>query len=149
MKPKFWFVIAAMTAALALIIALVTIFSSGTGPRGYVANHYDRAPSLDIRGDDDNKAYTSRRRPTVVANDIAEAWDPITQLVRGSGIYLRYNEDAVIVQPRGRTDTNGSVIHVMDVDEAYRHYHHVVAGFWGWTGPHGQSFRGGGPGSGK
>lgn len=71
MKPKFWFVIAGMAAVLALIIALVTIFSTGTGPRGYVANHYTRAAQLDKPGDDDNKAYTSSRKPSEVANAVA------------------------------------------------------------------------------
>ncbi len=145
MKPKFWFVIAGMTAVLALIIALVTIFSSGTGVRGYVANHYTRATQLDHRGDDDNKAYTSFKEPSRVSREITSAWKPITQNTDGAGIYLRYDEDAVIIQPRKR----GSVIHVMEVDKAYRHYHSHVGGFWGWGSPYGQSFRGRGPGSGK
>ncbi|WP_019855784.1 DUF4247 domain-containing protein [Actinopolyspora mortivallis] len=145
MKPKFWFAIAAMAAVLGLIVALVTVFSTGTGPRGYVAKHYTRAERLDRPGDDDNRAYTSRQSPSRVANSVARAWEPITQYTNETGVYLRYNRDAVIVQPRKR----GSVIHVMDLDQAYRHYHPVVGGAWGWTSPHGRSFRGGGPGSGK
>ncbi|ASU77260.1 DUF4247 domain-containing protein [Actinopolyspora erythraea] len=145
MKPKFWFVIAGMTAVLALLIAMVTIFSTGTGPRAYVAKNYTRAVHLDKPGDDDNKAYTSRLKPSTVVDDITDSWEPISQYARGSGVYLRYSEDAVIVQPRDR----GSVIHVMELDEAYNHYHHVVGGVWGWGGPRGQTFRGGGPGSGK
>ncbi|NYH79000.1 hypothetical protein FHR84_002334 [Actinopolyspora biskrensis] len=146
MKPKFWFVIAGMTAVLALIIALVTIFSTGTGPRGYVANHYTRAAQLDKPGDDDNKAYTSARKPSEVANSVSRAWTPISQYTDDSGIYLRYREDAVVAQPR---NNRGTVIHVMDIDQAYGHYHHVVGGVWGWTSPHGQTFRGRGPGAGK
>ncbi|RCW40130.1 uncharacterized protein DUF4247 [Halopolyspora algeriensis] len=145
MKPRFWFVIAAMAAALALIIALVSIFSTGTGPRSYVAKNYTRAAHLDIRGDDDNRAYTSRKAPSVVSREITSAWDPIAQRVEGSGVYLRYADDGVIIQPR----RDGSVIHVMEIDEAYRHYHGVVAGFWGWSSPRGEDFRGRGPGSGK
>lgn len=145
MKPKFWFVIAGMVAVLALLIALMSIFSTGTGPRSYVAKNYTRAEQLDIRGDDDNKAYTSRKAPSVVSREITSTWEPIAQRVEGSGIYLRYNDDGVIIQPR----RNGSVIHVMEIEQAYRHYHGVVGGFWGWTGPYGQNFRGRGPGSGK
>lgn len=145
MKPKFWFVIAAITAVLALIIALVTIFSTGTGPRGYVANNYTRAAQLDIAGDNDNKAYTSTRAPSQVSAEVTDAWEPIAQRVDASGVYLRYSEDGVVIKPRGR----GSVIHVMDVEEAYRHYHGVVGGYWGWTGTRGEAFRGRGPGAGK
>lgn len=145
MKPKFWFLIAGMTAVLALVIALVTIFSTGTGVRGYVANHYTRAAQLDIRGDDDNRAYTSPKPPSKVSSEIASTWKPISQNADGSGIYLRYDKDAVIIQPRN----NGSVIHVMELKEAYRHYHSTLVGFWGWGSPYGQSFRGRGPGSGK
>ncbi|MDR7301640.1 DUF4247 domain-containing protein [Haloactinomyces albus] len=145
MKPKFWFVIAGMTAVLALIIALVTLLSTGTGPRSYVAKNYTRAAQLDIRGDDDNKAYTSRKAPSVVSQEITSSWDPISQYVDGTGVYLRYSDDAVIIQPH----RGGSVIHVMETEEAYRHYHGVVGGVWGWSSPHGQSFRGRGPGSGK
>ncbi len=145
MKPKFWFVIAAMTAVLALLVALVTIFSTGSGPRGFVANHYTRAAQLDIRGDDDNEAYTSTKAPSKVTAVITSAWEPITQHTDASGVYLRYSDDGVIIRPRGR----GSVIHVMEIDDAYRHFHGVVAGYWGWTGTRGEAFRGRGPGAGK
>lgn len=145
MKPKHWFLVAGLAAALALIIALITILSTGTGPRGYVANHYTRAAELDIRGDDDNRAYTSAKPVTMVVREITAKWRPQSQTTDASGVYLRYSDDAVIVQPR----QPGSVIHVMDADEAYRHYHSHVGHYWGWIGTHGESFRGRGPGAGK
>ncbi|QUG99829.1 DUF4247 domain-containing protein [Saccharopolyspora erythraea] len=145
MKPRLWFLLGGICAVLALVIALVMIFSTGTGPRGYVSNHYQRAAHLDLRGDDDNRAYTSPLTPSVVSRDITSRWKPIAQAADTSGIYLRYKDDAVIVQPRDR----GSVIHVMDVDHAYHRYHSHVGGTWGWIGTHGESFRGRGPGAGK
>lgn len=145
MKPKHWFLVAGLAAALALIIALITILSTGTGPRGYVANHYTRAAELDIRGDDDNRAYTSAKPVTAVVREITSKWRPQSQTTDASGVYLRYSDDAVIVRPR----QPGSVIHVMDADEAYRRYHGHVGHYWGWIGTHGESFRGRGPGAGK
>ncbi|WP_243791295.1 DUF4247 domain-containing protein [Saccharopolyspora gloriosae] len=145
MKRSFWFILAGIVVVLALIIALVAIFSGGSGPRGYASGHYQRASSLDIRGDSDNKAYTSPKPVPVVARDITSRWRPQAQQTDASGVYLRYSDDAVIIQPRG----TGSVIHVMDVDRAYRHYHSHVGGAWGWIGTRGDTFRGGGPGTGK
>ncbi|MCI2422779.1 DUF4247 domain-containing protein [Saccharopolyspora sp. K220] len=145
MKPKFWFVLAGAAAVLALIIGLVTIFSTGTGPRGYVANTYTRAAHLDLPGDSDNRAYTSTLLPSAVAYQISSKWRPQSQYTDSSGIYLRYSDDAVVIKPQAP----GSVIHVMDVDHAYRRYHSHVGGFWGWGSPHGESFRGRGPGAGK
>ncbi|MGI8309699.1 DUF4247 domain-containing protein [Saccharopolyspora sp. ASAGF58] len=145
MKPKFWFVLAAAAAVLALIIGLVAIFATGTGPRGYVANNYTRAAHLDLSGDSDNRAYTSPKPPTAVAAEITSKWRPQSQYTDSSGIYLRYSSDAVIIRPH----SPGSVIHVMDADRAYRRYHSHVGGVWGWSSPHGESFRGRGPGAGK
>ncbi|TWF92422.1 DUF4247 domain-containing protein [Saccharopolyspora dendranthemae] len=145
MKPRYWFVIAALAAVLALIVGLVMIFSTGSGPRGYVAHHYTRAAQLDIAGDDDNEAYTSPKPPSVVATEITRKWRPQSQSADSSGVYLRYSGDAVIIQPHQR----GSVIHLMDADRAYRRYHSHVGHVWGWTSTHGESFRGRGPGAGK
>ncbi len=143
MKPKLWFVIAAVCAGLALLLGLITVFSTGTGPAAYVDTHYTRASSLDL--DRQDRAYTSPRPPSTVAREITDRWQPISQANDASGVYLRYSDDAVVVQPREQ----GSVIHVMDADRAYNRYHGVVAGFWAWTGPSGDGFRGRGPGAGK
>lgn len=142
---KFWFLFAGIAVFLTLIIALVTVFAGGSGPRGYVADNYERASHLDLSGDDDNRAYTSPKPPTTVAREITAKFRPLSQHADGSGVYLRYSEDAVVIQPRG----SGSVIHVLDVDDAYRRYHTFIGGSWGYTGAAGESFRGGGPGTGK
>ncbi|MCX2733693.1 DUF4247 domain-containing protein [Saccharopolyspora sp. NFXS83] len=145
MKRGFWWVLAGIVVVIALAIALIAIFGGGSGPRGYVAGHYHRASSLDIRGDSDNKAYTSPKPVPVVAREITSRWRPQSQQTDASGVYLRYSDDAVIIQPRAA----GSVIHVMDVDRAYRHYHSHVSHGWGGLGTRGETFRGGGPGTGK
>lgn len=143
MKPKFWFILAAITAVCALIIGLVMIFSTGTGPRGFVANTYQRAAHLDLG--DDGRAYTSSKSPSLVSQEIVTHWRPVAQFADASGIYLRYSDDAVVIQPQQR----GSVIRVMDDRDAYRRYHSHVGGFWAWGSPHGETFRGRGPGEGK
>ncbi|MGW1677559.1 DUF4247 domain-containing protein [Saccharopolyspora sp. NPDC002376] len=145
MKPKFWFALAGVAAVLALIIGLVAVFSTGTSPRGYIANNYTRAANLDLSGDADNRAYTSPKAPSAVAFEISKKWRPQSQYTDSSGIYLRYSDDAVVIKPHQR----GSVIHVMDARHAYHRYHSHVGGVWGWSSPRGESFRGRGPGAGK
>lgn len=146
MKGKLWFVLAAIAAVLALIIAIVAIVSTGTGPRSHIAATYTRAAHLDHPGDDDNAAYTSRKQPSAVADDLTRRWEPQARSVDTTGIYLRYPDDAVIIHPH----PGGSLIHVMEVERAYRHYHGHVSSAWGWYGySRGEGFRGGGPGSGK
>ncbi|MGJ7908203.1 DUF4247 domain-containing protein [Actinopolyspora sp. H202] len=145
MRPSGCFLFGGVTAVVALIVAIAMISSTGTGPRAYVAEHYTRAERLDKPDDEDNRAYTSDDSATDVVEDISLAWEPVSRYTDSSGVYLRYGEDAVMVRAREQ----GSVIHVMELDEAYEHYPHVVGGVWGWGGPHGQHFRGGGPGSGK
>lgn len=145
MKPKFWFVLAGIGAVLALIIGLLVVFSHGSGPRGYVADKYQRAAHLDLSGDSHNRAYTSTQAPAAVVAAITAKFRPAARHADGSGSYLRYSDDAVVVQPNDR----GAVIHVLDVEDAYRRYHSHIGGFWGYTGTHGETFRGRGPGTGK
>ncbi|MFR9728525.1 DUF4247 domain-containing protein [Saccharopolyspora sp. MS10] len=131
---------------IALVIAAVTLFAGGSNARGYVASNYQRATSLDIRGDRGNRAYTTPKPVPVVAEEITSRWRPQARTSDSSGVYLRYSDDAVIIQPRG----TGSVVHVMDADRAYRHYHSHVGSVWGWnSSTRGATFRGGGPGTGK
>ena len=145
MKPKFWFVLAGVAALLALVLAIVAIASTGSSVRSYVADHYTRAAHLDEPGNARNAAYTSPKRPSEVAQEITARWRPQSRYTDSTGIYLRYPDDAVVIRPY----QSGSVIHVLDDDYAYRRYHSHVGGFWGWSSPHGETFRGGGPGAGK
>lgn len=140
-----WIALACVGVVVALIVAVLAVFSGGSGPRGYVSAHYQRAPALDIGGSRDDAAYTSPKPVPVVAREITSRRRPQSQHTDASGVYLRYSDDAVVIQPRG----TGSVIHLMDADRAYRHYHSHLGGVWGWAGHRGETFRGGGPGSGK
>lgn len=140
MSGKFWFVIAGVLTLIGGIMAVNLFAFSGMSPRGYVAQEYTRTG-----GDDDRATYTSAHSPSRVAADIVDEWRPVSQYVDGSGIYLRYSDDAIVITPR----TPGSQIEVMDDDRAYRAYYGFLGGAWGWSSPHGESFRGRGPGSGK
>ncbi|SDJ37925.1 protein of unknown function [Actinokineospora alba] len=140
-KPRFWFWMAGILGAIAGVIA-IAMLARGTTVRDYVDNTYTRAANLD-RGEE--IAFTSPQAPTLVAANIVGKWKPVSQYADASGVYLRYNDDMVLVRPQGK----GSVIRVDDVERAYRTYHSSVGGNWGWTSGHGESFRGRGPGAGK
>lgn len=140
-KPKTWFWIAGIFAVIAGIIA-IAMLARGTSVRDYVEDTYTRTATLD---QDEEIAYTSTAAPSVVTAALVGAWKPVSQYADGSGTYLRYNDDMVLVRPHN----GGSVIRVDDVDRAYRRYHSHVGGYWGWTSGHGESFRGRGPGAGK
>jgi hypothetical protein len=141
MTHRRWFLLA---GALALVGVLVAVFAVGYGnfsPRGYVADHYSRSAADDIG--DDAEAYTSKKVPSEVAGELSSAWQPADQYVDGSGVYLRYANDAVVILPLAV----GSLILVERLGTAYPRYAAVVGGFWGWG--RGASVRGGGPGAGK
>lgn len=140
MSGKFWFVVAGVLVVIGGILALNMFVFSGMSPRGYVAKEFTRTS-----GNGDDVTYTSSQSPSRVADMIADEWRPVTQYVDDSGIYLRYSDDAIIITPR----RPGSLIRVMDDDRAYRTYYYFLGGSWGWSSPHGESFRGRGPGSGK
>jgi hypothetical protein len=143
MKRGLWFAIGGVLTIVAVIVALNLFLFNGTSVAAYIDKKYDRNTSLEH--DRETRVYTSGKPPSRVTDEIVDAWRPISQHTDASGVYLRYSDDAVVVQPRG----SGSVIRVLDVDRAYRHYYGHVGGVWGWTSTHGGSFRGGGPGAGK
>ncbi|MGH3452123.1 MAG: DUF4247 domain-containing protein [Haloechinothrix sp.] len=143
MKPKLWFVVGGVLLVIGMIIALNVFVFSGTSAASYVAKQFTRDSSQQYGND--VRAYTSSKKPTEVVAMIVDEWRPISQSVDGSGVYLRYSDDAIVIRPRG----SGSLILVMDDDRAYRTYYGHVGGVWGWTSTHGESFRGRGPGVGK
>lgn len=145
MKPRFWFVLAAIAGSLALLLGLTTAFSTGTSPRSHVEHTYTRAAHLDPEGRNNARAYTSPDQPTAVAAEISDKWRPQNRIADASGIYLRYSDDAVVVRPHD----GGSLILVMNARQAYHMFPTVIGGAWGWSSPHGESFRGRGPGVGK
>lgn len=141
MPYRRWFVLAAVLGVVGLLLAAFATAYGNFSPRGYVADHYTRSAADDI--DDDAEAYRARAAPSRVAQELTEAWQPADQYVDGSGVYLRYADDAVVILPAAA----GSLILVEKLSSAYPRYHGVVGGFWGWG--RGASLRGGGPGAGK
>jgi len=134
---------AASLAGIGLLVGGITVFSGSFSPRSYVAKHYQRAAARDIGTT--AKAYTSSKSPTRVANEISGAWSPAGRYADGTGVYLRYSSDSVVLKPSG----TGTLILVEGLRTAYNRYSGVVGGS-GWVGRgDGISGRGGGPGTGK
>ncbi|MFG1949815.1 DUF4247 domain-containing protein [Micromonospora sp. NPDC048830] len=141
MTYRRWFVVGAAFAVIGALIAAFAIFYGNFSPRGYVEDRYTRAASRDIG--DGAVAYTSAKSPSQVAKEVTEAWQPADQYVDGSGVYLRYDDDSVVILPIAA----GSVILLERLTTAYPRYHGTVGNHWGWG--RGSTVRGGGPGSGK
>ncbi|MFI6821227.1 DUF4247 domain-containing protein [Micromonospora sp. NPDC050187] len=141
MTYRRWFVVGAAFAVIGVLVAAFAIFYGNFSPRGYVEDRYTRATSQDIGRD--AIAYTSTKRPSEVADEVTDAWKPADQYVDGSGVYLRYDDDSVVILPVAA----GSLILLERVSTAYPRYHSTVGNSWGWG--RGSSVRGGGPGSGK
>ena len=141
MTYRRWFVFGAAFAVIGALVASFAIFYGSFSPRGFVEDRYSRTSRLDIGSQ--AKAYTSPKAPSVVSKEITDAWQPADQYVDASGVYLRYDDDAVVIKP----NNTGSVMLVEDASSAYHRYHAYVGSGWGWG--RGTTVRGGGPGSGK
>jgi len=140
---RIWYLVAGCLATVGLLIGGISACSGSFSPRSYVAKHYQRAAARDIGAD--ARAYTSTKSPTRVADEISRAWSPAGRYADGSGIYLRYSDDSVVLKPNG----GGTLILVERLRTAYNRYSGTVGGN-GWVGRgDGNSVRGGGPGSGK
>lgn len=113
--------------------------------RSYVADNYDKG---ERQGEEEKDAevYTSGKKPTEVADDIAEHRKPGDRHTTPSGLFLRYSKDFVAVLPQ---EGGGSRILIEDEDRGYAHFYPILGGWWGSYGGRGETFRGGGPGGGK
>lgn len=141
MTYRRWFVVGVAVAVVGALVAAFAIFYGNFSARGYVQDHYARAASQDIGSD--ALAYTSNKSPSQVAKDVTDAWQPADQYVDGSGVYLRYDDDSVVILPIAA----GSLILLEQLGTAYPRYHSRVGNHWGWG--RGSTVRGGGPGAGK
>ncbi|MEU1752259.1 DUF4247 domain-containing protein [Micromonospora matsumotoense] len=141
MTYRRWFVVGVAFAVIGALVAAFAIFYGNFSPRGYVEDRYTRSASRDIGRD--AVAYTSNRTPSQVADDVTGAWKPADQYVDGSGVYLRYDDDSLVILPIAA----GSVILLERMRTAYPRYHSTVGSHWGWG--RGSTVRGGGPGAGK
>jgi hypothetical protein len=136
-----WFIVGGALALVGVLVAAFGIFYGNFSPRGYVQDHFTRAATRDISRD--ALAYTSSDRPSKVAADLTNVWQPADQYIDASGVYLRYDDDSVVILPIAA----GSLILLEKVTTAYPRYHGTVGHAWGWG--RGITVRGGGPGSGK
>ncbi|MEU1605520.1 DUF4247 domain-containing protein [Micromonospora matsumotoense] len=141
MTYRRWFVVGVAFAVIGALVAAFAIFYGNFSPRGYIEDRYTRSANRDIGRD--AVAYTSNRTPSQVADDITGAWKPADQYVDGSGVYLRYDDDSLVILPIAA----GSVILLERMRTAYPRYHSTVGSHWGWG--RGSTVRGGGPGAGK
>lgn len=143
MKSKTLFVIAGVFGGVGLLVGSLALFSSGLSPRSYVENQYPSDQTRNIGNE--AVAYTASDPPSVVAKDISDEWKPAEEYVDGTGVYLRYAEDSIVILPMAA----GSLILIEALRTAYPRYHGVVGGYWGWNTRDGGAVRGGGPGAGK
>src|SRR5688500_18919718 len=121
MRPRGWYLLGGLTAVIGLLIAVGTFVSSPAGsPRDYVAERYARTAAQDIGTD--ALAYRSDMSPTEVAADMAGEWEPADRYVDGSGVYLRYAEDSVVILPLAV----GSLIMVERMRTAHQRYYGIV-----------------------
>ena len=141
MKYRGWLAVGAVVAVIGLLVGAFGVAYGNFSVRGYIEDTYKRSPSDDIG--DDAKAYSSTKSASQVADEISSAWRPADRYVDGSGVYLRYDDDAVVIRPAAI----GSLILVERLATAYPRYAGVVGGYWGWN--RGATVRGGGPGAGK
>lgn len=136
-----WFLVGGALGLVGVLLAAFGLFHGNFSPRGFIEDQYPRAVSRDIGRE--AIAYTSGNKPSKVAADLTRAWQPADQYVDASGVYLRYDDDSVVIMPLAA----GSLILVERVATAYPRYHGIVGNAWGWG--RGSTVRGGGPGSGK
>ncbi len=130
-------------AAIVLIVLGVVGFGAtafgSNSVRGFVKDKYERAGS---EGGADR--YRSKKPPLEVAKQIVDAHKPADRRVAPEGVFLRYRNDYVGIEPDG----SGSKILVADEKRGYGLFFPYVGGFWGRASGRGEGFRGGGPGGG-
>jgi len=141
MTYRRWIVVGMAVAVVGVLVAGFAIVNGTFSPRGYVKDKYTRAASRDIGRE--AIAYTSSKSPTRVAKELTDKWRPSDRYTDNSGVYLRYDDDSVVIKPLAA----GSLILLEDMNTAHSRYHSTVGSYWGWG--RGSSVRGGGPGSGK
>ena len=135
--------VARIAGVLLASLMLTGCFSASV--RDYVRDNYQRAERED-QSEQGSQVFTSSEPPSRVAAKIADKRKPGDRGVTVSVVFLRYAKDVVAVLPDGK---GGSRILIDDERRGYTHFYPFVGGWWGtYSGP-GESFRGGGPGSGK
>lgn len=131
----------AALVALGALVGMGTLLHGGN-PRDWLRQHYAQ-----VSHDPATGSYTLRsdQGVTQTAKRIRSAWKPAQELVEPTGVFLRYHDLIVAIQPR---TGGGSTVTLDDEQHGYAHWYGHVGGSWGVGSPV-SGTRGGGPGSGK
>jgi hypothetical protein len=131
-----------LAACLGLVgvVVIVSAVLRTHGVRSYLRGHYGVVSSSG-----NSMVLSSPQSPRVVYDDLARHVRPADTVVDGSGYFLRYRGDIVAITG----NPSGSRIYVDDERRGYGLWFPYVGGHWGTFSGRGESFRGGGPGSGK
>ena len=139
MSPRKKLLVACGVSGVGLLAMVVALVTAG-GIRDYLDGHYARSSTAGS-----SVVYTSTSKPNVVYSQIRSARPPADTEFDPSGYFLRYSDDIVAITANG----TGSRIYLDDERHGYARWLPYVGGTWGTGGGAGESFRGGGPGSGK
>ena len=125
---------------LAGVLILLSAFLRTENARDYLRGRYGLASATGT-----SMVLTSPLAPRAVYDDLVGRARPADTLADAGGYYLRYRNDIVAITG----GPSGSRIYVDDERQGYNRWFGHVGGFWGTFGGAGETFRGGGPGSGK
>jgi hypothetical protein len=126
---------------IAVVLLVGGLSSCGSSPRSYIKGHYTAAGRRD--GAD---LFRTKQPVARVTRDLTKEWKPADRLTDPGGVFLRYRDDLVAIRP---ASGGGSEISVDDADRGYAHWYPFVGGWFGTYSGRAESFRGGGPGTGK
>ncbi|MDT0270709.1 DUF4247 domain-containing protein [Streptomyces sp. DSM 44915] len=127
----------ALTLAIGLLLAACGGDSSPDAPRRWIADTYQRGTGSDIYLD-------SANGPSRVADAIDDETSAEDRITSNGEVFLRYDDAIVAVTPQL---PGGSRIEIEDYRRGVQRWHSSVG--HRWSASQGDSFRGGGPGSGK
>ncbi|MFB6391673.1 DUF4247 domain-containing protein [Polymorphospora lycopeni] len=141
MNRRGWLVVGVSMALVGALVAGAAIVFGTFSARAWVEDRYSRSVADDIGRD--ATAYRSDQTPARVADEITDSWNPDDRYVDDSGVYLRYDDDSVVILPLAA----GSLILLERMSTAHPRYHSTVGTAWVWGRD--TNVRGGGPGAGK
>jgi hypothetical protein len=127
--------------AVAFIFAVIGISNSRGEVRSWISKRYTEQS----RDPDGGLVFRSDRKASDVVIAITDRWEPAQRHNDSEGWYLRYSDDLIAVT----NVPGGSLIYVDDPETGYGRWFGSVGGRFGTYRGQAESFRGGGPGSGK
>jgi hypothetical protein len=127
------------------VVGIGATFATRQSARSHVRSAYRCEQPRAAASGGQTFTCSATTSPKATAAAIARAVRPADRRATSSGIFLRYRNDMVGVQPAGR----GSRITVAPEREGYRLFYPFIGGYWGTYSGRGETFRGGGPGAGK